>query len=251
MLNNIFVVLAQEISEREKGKQQTFNIVDPDALGADKVRSITLFLSGQQSKQEEEIAGKFDIGIFWTESWKKVYESSLVSSAEALEKFDSLKAQLKELESLATKGDPETEKKTKGFFEGLEAKEKRPPTESTPAPITTTQADYHGFFVHIIKEAKNYTIIGYGGQMYVIPKNSVKKKSQIQRDDNATLIEFDESTKTFYAKHDDGRGATINDPENVIKLAKTFGWDGADVDSAIGFLNLHIGEKFDGQDFFQ
>jgi hypothetical protein len=244
---NIWAALAQETEKQDQ--QKTFNIIDDKALG-DNVRSVTLYFSAQDEKTEDNVAGKFDVGIFWTEADKPEYAASFASSEKAKEKFDSLNEQLKELEGLASKKDPSAQEKTKDFFEKIKSTEAHPPTEPSTEPITRTQADQNGWTLRFISGKKSFIVVSDGTLQYIVPPEYLKLFGSDQAENNATLDSYNEQARGFNIKSIDGRESMINDEENIVKLAKVFGWDGADLESAIAYLQLHLGEGFDDQGYF-
>ena len=142
-LNNPVVVEkkkgAREMVDRESVSQKdTFNVVDPTAMG-DKKRSVTISLQAERSSVDNETEEEYVVVSYWAESWEPIFEEHYSTKEDAQQMFDNFKIKLGEINKLVTDNSlEEAEEKTKEFLGILE-----PVTEDLvedSSPITTTQA---------------------------------------------------------------------------------------------------------------
>ena len=157
-------------SEIQKERIEKFNVIDPTAIGPN-IRLIVLTLRAPvQQDGTGELSGTYEVELAWAEvEFGSVYKEEYPSSTEAVEKFEQLNSELKELKSLAQSKDPRAQELSQQFFDKLGLSKKN----ADPQPVAAMQ--YHGFPVEIVRAARYGTIVKLMGFLICVPTDSLIK----------------------------------------------------------------------------
>jgi predicted AAA+ superfamily ATPase/ribosomal protein L37AE/L43A len=131
------------IDKENIATEDTFDVVDPDAISKDKIRSITMSMYTSSKEVNYVSEEEVNIAIYWTDSWEGIFTKTLKTKAETETLYNSIKLKLAEIHKLiADKKLEEAGVKTKEFLSTMKSESEPVGTgdKSSDSPISMTQS---------------------------------------------------------------------------------------------------------------
>ncbi len=110
--------IRQQVERENVNQEDVFQVVDPAAIGDNKVRDVSLSLLTSREAIDQITNEEYVVLAYWTDSWTPILQKEFANQDEAQKTYDNYKLKLAEIHKLIQNGDLESaEKVTKGLIE--------------------------------------------------------------------------------------------------------------------------------------
>ena len=110
--------IRQQVERENVNQEDTFQVVDPTAIGDNKVRDVSLSLVTSKEAIDQITKEEYVVLAYWSDSWTPILKKEFASQDEAQQSYNNYKLKLAEIHKSIQNADLEgAEKMTKELIE--------------------------------------------------------------------------------------------------------------------------------------